>query len=570
MSVVVTGVAVPMAVCALMTVSVSAGAVHPPSVAGLAPPLTFGAGCWGCRGCGGGSWGAMSGVALDGTPPASPQIGRMHRFRSHLITLAAASAATVALSAASANAATVAYAGDGALVFTASPGEANRLGVQSTYDDPSKFTFYDSGTGVGDALPAGCTRYSPDDKTAMTCPNPPAIRVILGDGNDSAYISSDVKVPVTFLGGEGDDELTGNAAPQTFDGGPGNDKLLGYKGDDVLVGGDGADQLEGGADNDQLDAGPGDDLVSGDGSEGQFTDVIDGGPGVDRIETDFSDRTYDYQQPALSVTLGGGADDGRPGENDEVRGVEKLIFNIAGTYTGTDADETLEMHQILGSVTLDGRGGADTLIGADGADRIDGGSGADTIDAGFGDDVITPGPGRDSVSADRRGGDCGPYWCKYPYGNDTVNAADGEVDSIDCGAGTDAVVADPADVVAPNCETVERTAAAQGGGPATANGAGGPAAGGVTLTAKMVTPAAAVRKGLTVKLAGLPAKQRVSLTAKVGKRTVAKGSARASGSGGATVVLRFTKAGKQALRGKKRVTLVISGAGAPATVQLRP
>ena len=493
-----------------------------------------------------------------------------HRLIPRLLAVAATSiAATTLFAAGPANAASITVAPDGAIVFTADPGKDDSLGVQSTYDDPSAFTFYDSKNGLGEDLPAGCTRWSPEDRTSITCANPPAIRVDLGDGNDYAYISTGVKVPVTLAGGAGNDELKGNEAPQTIDGGPGDDKVYGYQGDDVLLGGDGADQIEGYSGNDKIDGGAGDDLVSGDGAEGLYTDVIDGGPGVDRIESDFSDRSYNYVQPALSVTLGGGADDGRPGENDEVRGVEKLAFNIAGTYTGTDADETLEMHQILGSVKLDGRGGADTLIGADGPDTIDGGAGADTIDAGFGDDVITPGPGRDSVSADRRGGDCGPYWCKYPYGNDTINAADGEIDSIDCGAGTDAVVADPADVVAPNCETVERKGGVTAGDGAQPSGPNGPSTAAITLTAKPLAPGAAVRKGLTVKLVGLTAKAKVSLTAKVGRKVVAKGTARANSSGRATVVLRFTKAGKQALRGKKRVTLVISGAGAPTTLELK-
>lgn len=497
---------------------------------------------------------------------AARRLRGMHRFTTSFL-LAAASTAALAGSATPADAATVSRADDGALVLTAAPGERNRVGVQSTYDDPTKFVFYDSMAGVGAALPDGCSRDDVTNLTSMTCANAP-IRVDLGDGDDEAYISSDVKLPVTFYGNTGNDGLTGNAQPQTMDGGPGNDTLEGYDGDDVLGGGDGNDKVSGGAGGDRVDGGTGDDLVSGDGAEGQFTDVIDGGPGVDRIETDFSDRHYDYVQPALNVTLGGGADDGRPDENDEVRSVEQLIFNIPGTYTGTDADETLEMHQILGAVKLEGRGGNDKLVGADGPDTLDGGPGNDDLDAGFGDDVITPGPGRDSVSADRRGGDCGPYWCKYPYGNDTVYAADGEVDSIDCGAGTDKVVADPADVVAPNCETVER----KGGVAPTTSGpqqSGGQPTSGPKLSAKPVSPSAASRKGLKVTLSGLPAGQKVTLTAKRGKKTVAKGTGKATKSGNATVVLRFSTSGKRALAGKKRVMLVLTGGGVTATVELK-
>jgi hypothetical protein len=45
--------------------------------------------------------------------------------------------------------------------------------------------------------------------------------------------------------------------------------------------------------------------------------------------------------------------------------------------------------------------------------------------------------------------------CRSGSGNDTINARDGEVDSIQCGVGTDVVNADAADVVT-DCETVNR------------------------------------------------------------------------------------------------------------------
>ena len=75
--------------------------------------------------------------------------------------------------------------------------------------------------------------------------------------------------------------------------------------------------------------------------------------------------------------------------------------------------------------------------------------------------MLIGGPGRDTISGDLAGGDCGPLWCKYPYGNDTIDARDGEVDSITCGAGTDTVIADPQDVVAPDCEHVDAASSAR-------------------------------------------------------------------------------------------------------------
>ena len=100
------------------------------------------------------------------------------------------------------------------------------------------------------------------------------------------------------------------------------------------------------------------------------------------------------------------------------------------------------MRQITESVTMRGNGGNDILKTGDGADTIDGGVGDDEIDGGFGDDTIVGGPGRDRISADTAGGDCGPLWCKLPYGNDSIDARDGEIDSIACGFGTDTVLAD--------------------------------------------------------------------------------------------------------------------------------
>ena len=172
--------------------------------------------------------------------------------------------------------------------------------------------------------------------------------------------------------------------------------------------------------------------------------MIDGGPGYDRIESEWQQSTYNAPAVPLAVTLGGGADDGRPGEGDDVRNVERVVTTAPSRLVGTDAAEHLEVFQITSSGELIGAGGNDTLKGADGADKLDGGAGDDDLDAGFGDDVIVGGPGRDTIAGDRRGGDCGPLWCKYPFGNDTIDARDGEIDSVMCGAGEDTVQADAA------------------------------------------------------------------------------------------------------------------------------
>ena len=165
----------------------------------------------------------------------------------------------------------------------------------------------------------------------------------------------------------------------------------------------------------------------------------------------------------------------------------------------------MKLHQVGADGVLIGNGGDDELRAGDGADQVDGGPGADKLDGGFGDDTIVGGPGRDQISADLAGGDCGPLWCKYPYGNDAVDARDGEQDSVVCGAGEDKVLADANDTVAPDCEQVERSGDG-GNGPTPVVPSDGPVGPGPVgpqtqaLRAKLRT---ALKRGLTVTLPGV-------------------------------------------------------------------
>jgi Ca2+-binding RTX toxin-like protein len=367
--------------------------------------------------------------------------------------------------AAPASAATISYDGN-TLVYTASPGQADHVIVSLAADDSGRVALqngHDDLTG-----PAGrCEDHSGGyGDSYLWCDAPQAIRADLGDGNDWWSTSTDFPASIaqTVDGGAGNDELS---ASGTLLGGPGNDKLTGTLAatDDTFDGGDGNDVVDGKGGNDHISGGAGDDTVRGDHYEDPGADVIDGGPGVDTLDEDYSSRFSD-SHPLADISIDGGGPDGRPGENDDVRGVENLKLSVGGTVVGTDASETFSWGQVGSPITVRAAGGSDTIHSGDGADTVDGGAGDDQIDAGFGDDVITGGPGRDTISADRQGGDCGPLWCKYPYGNDTVDVRDGEVDSVTCGAGDDTVKADPSDVVAPDCEHVERgSAPAPGPGP---------------------------------------------------------------------------------------------------------
>ena len=478
--------------------------------------------------------------------------------------LAAVACAILLTLSAAAGAATIERGADGTLLYHGGPAGV-KMDVQLGYDEAS-VVFYGSSLDAVTSMPYDCTAQY--DNSVITCANPVAVVADLGAGDDHGQVSMDVNFPVTILGGPGRDWLEGNEAANTLDGGAGDDKITGGDGNDVIRGGDGNDDLSGGGGSDALDGGNGDDLLHPDGLEDPSADVVDGGPGTDTLVDDYSSRFTDIHPP-VAITLAGGADDGRPGEGDDIHGVEKLSLNIGGKLVGTDGPDDLELHQVGSPSELVGGAGDDVLQGGDGADKLDGGPGADGIDGGYGDDTITGGPGRDKISADMSGGDCGPLWCKFPYGNDTVDVRDGEADQVSCGDGTDTVYADAIDVVDSDCEHVVRSGSAAGG-PTGSAGTGGTSAASKPTLAAGARPrlARALAGGLVLRVTGVSG-HIATLTAKLHGKVVAKGSARVS-AGRATVRLRFTAAARRSLRHHHgAVRLAIAGAGVNATVSLK-
>jgi hypothetical protein len=110
---------------------------------------------------------------------------------------------------------------------------------------------------------------------------------------------------------------------------------------------------------------------------------------------------------------------------------------------------------------------------------------------------------------------------------------------------------------------------ANGGGGAnggSGGGSGGPAAG-AAITVKRTKLKAALARGLTVKLTGVSGK--FAVTAKKGRKAVARGRATANAAGAATARLKFTKAAKRSLRRARKVTLTVAGGGASVKVTLK-
>lgn len=174
--------------------------------------------------------------------------------------------------------------------------------------------------------------------------------------------------------------------------------------------------------------------------------------------------------------------------------------SCANPQRGTDGNDTLTgslagdtLLGLGGADTLTGAGDADCLQGGDGADRLDGGDGPDrmrgdagndrlsggggndlwmrggagndrlsggadrdNLSGGDGDDSLNGGSGRDVLNGgagdDRLSDSAGPNRFSGRSGDDTINAANGERDSVSCGTGDDVAIVDPDDRVS-GCET---------------------------------------------------------------------------------------------------------------------
>jgi hypothetical protein len=378
-------------------------------------------------------------------------------------------------------------------------------------------------------------------------------------------------MPIEIHGNAGNDDIedsSGDDASRAFYGDAGDDKIQGHGGNDVIDGGDGNDEVDGGAGSDQVHGGAGNDTMWGDHYQDPSGDLIDGGPGYDTTE-DWSTPEDLTNQPSIDVTLDGIANDGRPGEGDNVVGVEKFNLYVVGRLVGTDAGEYMNIYNPgnEGPSTLIGNGGDDSLYGNDFDDTVDGGAGNDHVEGGMGNDTVTGGPGQDTIYGDATASSCTWYSCQIPFGNDVINARDGAVDNIDCGIGTDRAVVDTIDIVA-NCETVDGAAAGGGGGGAGGGGAGGVGAGGggakgLSISLAKLKLGALAARGLSVKVA-CPAACKVSGTITYKGKKVGGGSGTSLKAGTAKAKLKLTKAGKQRLKKVRSAKLTVKVTMTPA------
>ena len=222
-----------------------------------------------------------------------------------------------------------------------------------------------------------------------------------------------------FLGGSGNDTLTGNGNANILDGGPGRDAMDGNGGLDtvsyasrneaVSVNLVTSSAVQGGpldgavnardtiADIENATGGGGNDTIVGRSANvrlgisgvnvlrgGLGDDVLDGAGASDDLFGDGGSDTVSYASRTTAVTatasgstgtpVNGNEIDGAAGARDRYAGIENLRGGSAGDTLGGDGSGN----------RLEGNGGNDTLTGGFGGDTLIGGFGADNLVGGGG------------------------------------------------------------------------------------------------------------------------------------------------------------------------------------------
>lgn len=276
-----------------------------------------------------------------------------------------------------------------------------------------------------------------------------------GAGDDRLVFGTNHDAPVDWAAGEGTDTIDASGFSGFLAGqfGPGGAQLFiqGTDGFGGNIDGTGWEVVYGGLGSDDLTADCACRLIPGAGSDtvtfggagtyvaGALEDDIDTvrvQDGVTGVTADYSARTT-----PVSLTVDGEANDGAPGEEDDLGfGITALTGGTGNdTLAGTSAADTLTGGD--GSDTLLGRGSADLLVGGAGGDTLRGGSGSDTLLGQDGADKLYGGDGDDVLRGDIANG---------VGGNDTLDGGNGDDDLFGYGGNdtfTSAASADGSDLV---------------------------------------------------------------------------------------------------------------------------
>lgn len=442
--------------------------------------------------------------------------GRARRGTGGAVALVAA-VAGLTIAPAAASAGTLSATGN-QVTFVAGPGEANNV-TTSGYVDTPMINF-------GDArpitlAPGGPCVYHNGDTSSVDCPltGPASYDVQLGDGNDRATINSQGTTNAVD-GGPGDDDISLNVPG-------GRNTISGGEGDDTLYPDRGS---------------------SGYPVNPPASDTISGGGGTDLVDYE---GDYGGHASGLVISLDGTANDGSPGEQDNVR---PDVENVSGTSRAEKITGSAGPNKIMGQGgddVLSGGGGNDQLFGGTENDNLSGGAGNDYLEGGSEDDKLVGGPGFDSFVGDFSGS-----VNQIVVGNDTILARDGvSKEPISCGPGSDSAVVDVGDNVNADpqnlCESVSR----------------GRVRPGVRLASRTLSADRRGRVAFRFRATPSSAKATLRLTAKVAARRrghrvsrtilLARGSFRVGADGRVSRRATLTRAGSRALRPGRTVRAVL-------------
>jgi Ca2+-binding RTX toxin-like protein len=459
---------------------------------------------------------------------------------------------------------------------------------------PGYTVIFDNGN-VNGALPAGCDRVDPDLIQPMakimrctdggTAPLLTKLVLVLGSGNDvpefqecfdivdlalgegtnsvqpppclggaftvTSGAGQDTVFPpdlgttmaITANLGAGDDTFTGGDGDDVVHAGDGHDYLVRSAGNDQHFGEGGPDDIMGGPGNDIEDGGPGDDRIgysagiSNDDDQG--ADTLRGGDGVDKL-------LLNAHIGGMTISIDGLANDGAPGEGDNIAGDFEQIDGTASNdvFTGSPGPDKFvggagndEVRGGAGDDDLSGDGGDDRVFGDAGNDKVQGLQGADKVDGGSGTDQIY--------------GDIAACSVFCSFDPDEIFARDGERDTVDCGSGADTAHVDSLDVVA-FCTVVNRLDLTPPAPPP----ASVPLRAAELLVPGAIRSKALLARGVAVRLTCFGPCTGVAELRYKSKKV---GSARATllKNGRVSFVVKLSTAGKRALRGLRKGKLTL-------------
>ncbi len=320
----------------------------------------------------------------------------------------------------------------GSACAIASPAEAAEVSVQTSFDicDPSAGCDEGGSSYLSFAADEG-ERNQPsiqvDPSGLITITEAPGVPLRVGDAGDERSCRS-IDASTVRCRAEGED-------------------LYGEIGL-----GDGDDELSVDGMSAQVTGGLGDDLLRS--LDGEL--VVTGEPGADRmvgVGRGTLNVSYRSREGPVRLTVDGVADDGSPGERDNISGNVRLIAGGGGDDVISGGGRPALLYGEAGDDAISGGLGADVLDGGRGADRMSGGAGSDSVDyqearsgvrVSFGDGANDGGLGEGDLLAadienaigspydDRLIGDGGPNSLAGGNGSDIINGGGGN-DALSAG-----------------------------------------------------------------------------------------------------------------------------------------